>query len=107
MTTKDLLISSTNIGIALLLRLINSIKNDKQVDPEHRILPKSGDLFVCDTNNHRIQKWTPSDNTGYTVAGGHNTGFNAKQLYHPYGIDLDDQANIYKLQLHPIIFYNP
>ena len=33
---------------------MNSIKNDKQVDPEHRILPKSGDLFVWPTFIHHL-----------------------------------------------------
>ena len=33
---------------------MNSIKNDKQVDPEHRVLPTSGDLFIWPAFLHHL-----------------------------------------------------
>lgn len=33
---------------------MNSIKNDKQVDPEYRVLPNSGDLFIWPSFIHHL-----------------------------------------------------
>ena len=40
---------------------MNSIKNDKQVDPEYRVLPQSGDLFIWPAFIHHLVHPNMSD----------------------------------------------
>ena len=55
----------------------------------------SGNVYVADTYNHRIQKWTPGATSGITVAGGNGQGAAANQLDNPYGVYVDDSGNVY------------
>jgi sugar lactone lactonase YvrE len=44
-------------------------------------------IYVCDTNNHRIQRFSlfgGSPNNGTTVAGGNGQGTASNQLYAPF-----------------------
>lgn len=57
----------------------------------------SGNLYVCDQNNNRIQKFpagSTSATNGVTVAGGH-IGSAANQLNFPAGVWVDGAGNIY------------
>jgi sugar lactone lactonase YvrE len=55
----------------------------------------SGNIYVCDVWNHRIQKWAPGATAGVTVAGGNGAGSAANQLSRPEGIFLDASGNLY------------
>ncbi len=58
----------------------------------------SGNIFVADRFNHRIQKFpanSTSSTNGTTVAGGNGSGSAANQLSSPTGIYVDGQGNIY------------
>ena len=55
----------------------------------------SGNIYVADYNNHRIQKWAPGATSGTTVAGGNGAGAAANQLNYPLGVYVDGSGNIY------------
>ena len=58
-------------------------------------LDPSGDLYVSDMYNHRIQRWKPGATVGITAAGGNGFGFGPSQLEEPGKIDIDSQGNLY------------
>lgn len=55
----------------------------------------NGNLYICDTNNDRVQKWEPYSQTGITVAGGNGHGSAANQLANPLGVFVDKNGNVY------------
>ena len=58
----------------------------------------SGNLFVADAGNNRVQKFPPgstSATNGITAAGGNGTGSAANQLIGPSGVYGDAAGNIY------------
>jgi hypothetical protein len=55
----------------------------------------SGNIYVSDQGNHRIQKWAVGATTGTTVAGGNGAGSAANQLNSPNGIYVDAAGNMY------------
>ncbi|CAN5640189.1 hypothetical protein BH09BAC4_BH09BAC4_04380 [soil metagenome] len=54
-----------------------------------------GNIYVSDTDNHRIQKWAPGASAGITVVGGNDFGSMATQLSYPGGVFVDGQGTIY------------
>ena len=67
----------------------------------------AGNLYVCDYNNHRIQRWAPSATSGVTVAGGNGAGSASNQLHFPSGIHVTSTGDIYIADLanHRIQFW--
>ncbi len=63
--------------------------------PTSVAIDKDGNTYVCDSWNHRVQKWAPGATSGVTVAGGNGLGSAANQLYYPWGIALDKDGNLY------------
>ncbi len=55
----------------------------------------SGNVYVADPQNHRIQRWAPGATTGSTVAGGNGPGVNANQLNSPWAVYVDGSGNVY------------
>jgi hypothetical protein len=55
----------------------------------------NGNIYICDRENHRIQRWAPGATSGVTVAGGNGKGNAANQLSRPEGIYLDASGNLY------------
>jgi sugar lactone lactonase YvrE len=55
----------------------------------------SGNVYVADTNNNRVQMWAPGATSGVTVAGGNGAGPAANQLNYPLGVGLDSSGNLY------------
>jgi sugar lactone lactonase YvrE len=55
----------------------------------------SGNIYVADLLNHRVQKWAPGAFEGTTVAGGNGAGAAANQLSNPQGIFVDTSGNVY------------
>ena len=60
----------------------------------------TGNIYICDQNNHRVQKWLPEATSGITVAGGNGAGGGANQLSYPAGLFVDDNGNIYIADLN-------
>ena len=52
-------------------------------------------MYIVDSNNHRIQKWTYGACSGVTVAGIGTSGAAANQLYYPTGVVVDSNQYIY------------
>jgi sugar lactone lactonase YvrE len=77
--TKPILIGGTGTSGSSSLQL-NS--------PRHIYLDENNAfIYVADTNNHRIQRFTTNGNgTGVTVAGGHGSGAASNQLNSPTGV---------------------
>jgi sugar lactone lactonase YvrE len=59
----------------------------------------SGNVYVLDGYNSRVQKWMPGAISGITVAGGNGTGSAANQLFLPHGFFVDRSGNIYVADL--------
>ena len=55
----------------------------------------SNNVYVADTDNHRIVKWEPGATEGVVVAGGNGQGDALNQLYEPQDIYIDSSGNIY------------
>lgn len=68
----------------------NQLKNPRAV-----IVDEKGDVFICDTENHRIQKWEKGAKTGITVAGGNGEGNAANQLNYPNSFVFDSKGNLF------------
>jgi hypothetical protein len=68
----------------------NLLKN-----PHGFFVTTSGDMYIADTDNHRIQKWLKGASEATTVAGGNEQGDAANQLDSPHGVYVDALDNIY------------
>lgn len=55
----------------------------------------TGNVYVADQYNHRIQKWAPGATAGVTVAGGKGQGNAPDQLNYPYTVVTDKAGNLY------------
>ncbi len=65
--------------------------------PEGCWVDASGNVYVADANNHRVQKWAPGATYGVTVAGQSNGshGHATNQLFNPAGVYVDSSGNIF------------
>ena len=67
-------------------------------DPSSVYLDASGNIYVADLNNNRIQKFptgSTSATNGVTVAGGNGPGDSLNQFHWPNGLFVDNNKNIY------------
>lgn len=55
----------------------------------------SGNLYVADVSNYRIQKWAPGATAGITVAGGNGDGSASNQLSTPLSLYVTPSGDIY------------
>ena len=55
----------------------------------------SGNVYVSDGGNSRVQKWAPGATTGVTVAGFDGQGNAANQLDGPFSLFMDAGGNLY------------
>jgi len=55
----------------------------------------SGDIFVADLGNNRIQEFLPGSTAGITVAGGNGKGDGDNQLNAPVGVFVNASGNIF------------
>ena len=64
-------------------------------------LDSAGNMFIADTNNHRVRKVTQGTGTITTVAGNGTAGYNGDgpatgaRLYFPTGVAVDSLGNLY------------
>lgn len=70
---------------------------DRLREPINVTMDASGNLYITDCFNHRIQKWAPGADTGITVAGNSNgvAGTGNASLSYPYSAKVDAAGNIY------------
>lgn len=69
--------------------------SDQLSQPRGITIDASGNLYIADFGNHRIQKWAPGASAGETVAGGNAAGDAANQLNYPSGVAVDGAGNVY------------
>ena len=70
--------------------------NQNQLNfPYSVFIDSSNDLYITDTQNHRIQKWINGATTGTTIAGGNGAGSSANQLNTPTCVWVDANQNVY------------
>ncbi len=76
----------------------NGNNADQLSAPSSVCVDASGNLYVADANNYRIQKFLPGSTSlslGVTVAGGNGQGSNANQLGNFIQVCVDGSGNIY------------
>ena len=61
-------------------------------DPEGIAINSKGNIFVADTNNHRIQKF---DNNGNFITMWGSEGTDDYQFIEPTSVAVDSQDNVY------------
>ncbi len=67
---------------------------DKLDSPHGVYVDASGNIYISDYNNHRVQEWVLGAGIGATVAGG-TQGNAANQLNNPFGLFVDGSGTIY------------
>ena len=57
----------------------------------------TGNLYIADASNSRVQKWSPGATSGVTVAGASSgvSGSDASHLNTPYSVYVDGSNNVY------------
>src|SRR6516165_1993700 len=56
------------------------------ISPAGVFVDGTGNIYVADELNHRVQEWAPGATAGVTVAGGNGAGSAANQLNDPFGV---------------------
>ncbi|QHV99013.1 putative Ig domain-containing protein [Spirosoma endbachense] len=69
--------------------------NNQFNSPDRIVIDGSGNLYVSDKSNNRVQKFAPGSTIGVTVAGGNGSGNGTTQLDQPRGIAIDGAGNLY------------
>ncbi len=59
------------------------------------ILDSNDNIFISDSGNNRVLKWTPGVNSGEVIAGGNGYGNSQNQFNSCYGISLDNNGNLF------------
>jgi sugar lactone lactonase YvrE len=80
--------------------------NNRLNQPSAIYVDENENLFIADTNNHRVQKWIKGSTSGTTVAGQTATpGSALNQLSSPQAIWVDSKGNLYiaDLRNHRIV----
>ncbi|CAM4834478.1 unnamed protein product, partial [Rotaria magnacalcarata] len=55
-----------------------------------------GALYVADSGNHRVMRWTQGDKKqGTVIVGGNGAGAGANQFNVPVGLSFDRHGNLY------------
>ncbi|CAF1359196.1 unnamed protein product, partial [Rotaria magnacalcarata] len=55
-----------------------------------------GTLYVADSNNDRVMRWTQGDKKqGTVIVGGNGEGAGTNQLNGPFGLSFDRDGNLY------------
>jgi sugar lactone lactonase YvrE len=71
------------------------IEDDEFRFPTGIAVDGSGNIYVADQFNHRVQKWVPGASEGITVAGVAGQGDGADQLNYPMAVAVDAKGNLY------------
>ncbi|CAF4825679.1 unnamed protein product [Rotaria socialis] len=55
-----------------------------------------GTLYVADSSNNRVMRWTQEDKKqGTVIVGGNGSGAGANQFSNPHGLSFDRHGNLY------------
>ncbi|CAF1158285.1 unnamed protein product, partial [Rotaria magnacalcarata] len=54
-----------------------------------------GTLYVADTRNHRVMRWTQGANQGTVIVVGNGPGAGVNQFNFPTGLSFDRYGNLY------------
>lgn len=73
----------------------SGILNNQLSAPDDVSVDPAGNVYVLDSYNNRVQKWSPGSTQAVTVAGGNGLGSAANQLFLPHGFFVDASGNIY------------
>lgn len=52
-------------------------------------------MYILDTSNCRVLRWSPGDPMGFPVAGNSGCGAAMNQIHTSYSMFIDSQYNIY------------
>jgi DNA-binding beta-propeller fold protein YncE len=63
------------------------------------IVDHLGNVYVADTNNHRIMRWSKGSKEGQIIVGGNGSGQQSNQLNYPTGLSFDRLGNLYVADL--------
>ena len=66
--------------------------------PHHLSVDDERSIFVADTSNNRVTKWSAGAKEGTIVAGGNGAGNGASQLNYPVAVVVDQMNTIYVLE---------
>lgn len=64
-------------------------------NPSQVYADANGIMYILDTSNCRVLRWTPGDSIGYAVAGNSGCGSALTQITTSYSMFIDSQFNIY------------
>ena len=56
---------------------------------------KFNNIYIADTGNSKIVKYTSNQSNGITIAGGNGYGIQSNQFKEPYSLALDKQGNLF------------
>jgi len=73
---------------------ISGIANDELNYP-YGIAVSSGNLYIADSGNHRVQILTLDGDYVDTIGTVGTLGSSIDHFFYPYGVDVDDEGNIY------------
>ncbi|CAF2108053.1 unnamed protein product, partial [Rotaria magnacalcarata] len=65
--------------------------------PQGLFVDTLGTLYVADTGNNRVMRWTQGAKQGTVIVGGYGAG--ANQLNWPMGLSFDRHGNLYVADL--------
>jgi hypothetical protein len=63
--------------------------------PQTLIVDTNGNMFIADTGNDRIMRWTIGASSGMIIAGTGTSGTLASQLDSPYSISFDSNGSLF------------
>ncbi|CAF1284991.1 unnamed protein product, partial [Rotaria magnacalcarata] len=65
-------------------------------NPEGIFVDALGTLYVADSGNHRVMRWTQGDKKqGTVIVGGNGRGAGANQFNFPTGLSFDRHGDLY------------
>ena len=69
---------------------LNQLSNPRDI-----FVDTNNNIYIADSENHRIIKWEPNASEGLVVAGGNGGGGDLNQLTYPRGVVVDSNGNLY------------
>jgi hypothetical protein len=63
--------------------------------PSGMVIDGSGNIYIADTFNNRVQEWAPGATAGVTVAGGNGAGSGTNQLDQSGAVFVDSAGDVY------------
>ncbi|CAF3803800.1 unnamed protein product [Rotaria magnacalcarata] len=88
--------SGSNAGVTIAGSSGSAGSSRSQLyNPSKIFVSPNQTMYILDTTNYRVLKWTVGDTLGYVVAGGNGNGGAFTQIGVSYGIFVDAQYNIY------------